>query len=527
MRIPVVDLFAGPGGLGEGFAAFRRPSGYQPFSVRLSIEKDVFAYRTLLLRSFLRNFPYKQVPEEYYAYCRGELTRDELFRIFPEAAMQAHHEAWHAELGKVSPHEVDERVARAIDGRKLWVLIGGPPCQAYSTVGRSRMRSADPEAFEADDRHFLYQEYLRILRKFSPPVFVMENVKGLLSSKIGDKGMFQRILRDLKRKTPKTKGYRIYSLVAPMHDGHLEPEDYLIRFEDYGIPQTRHRVILLGVRRDLPGPRSVLTPSTYRSTVSDAIKDLPPIRSKLSREPDTYENWLAAVRAIRDFDFGEYNADPEFLRNLWAAIDSASHRDPGHDRYLFTDSATRPPYSQWLQDHRHWFLDPSLNGDVFNHGARAHIREDLVRYLFLSVLGRMWEVSPKLRDFPVTLLPNHKNVLRALRSDNFADRFRVQVDSQPATTVVSHIAKDGHYYVHPDPTQCRSLTVREAARLQTFPDNYFFEGARTEQYRQVGNAVPPLFALRIAGAVQEILQDSRTERLRSTASATPGTTAPS
>jgi len=150
-----------------------------------------------------------------------------------------------------------------------------------------------------------------------------------------------------------------------------------------------------------------------------------------------------------------------------------------------------------------WYFDPKLGG-VLNHSSRGHIQEDLHRYLYAAVYAQENERSPLLQDFPRNLLPKHKNVRKALKESKFNDRFRVQVKGRPATTVVSHIAKDGHYFIHYDPTQCRSLTVREAARLQTFPDNYFFEGPRTEQYKQVGNAVPPLLAKQIAEVVADL-----------------------
>lgn len=152
---------------------------------------------------------------------------------------------------------------------------------------------------------------------------------------------------------------------------------------------------------------------------------------------------------------------------------------------------------------RAWYSDPRMGG-VSLHETRSHMRSDLHRYLFASCYAASLGVSPKLVNFPNTLLPDHENV--GGKDTPFADRFRVQLGAQPSSTVVSHIAKDGHYYIHPDPSQCRSLTVREAARLQTFPDNYFFEGSRTEQYLQVGNAVPPYLARQIAGLVSGFIE---------------------
>jgi DNA (cytosine-5)-methyltransferase 1 len=144
---------------------------------------------------------------------------------------------------------------------------------------------------------------------------------------------------------------------------------------------------------------------------------------------------------------------------------------------------------------------------VCNHETRGHIIKDLHRYFFAAVFARKHGRSPLLQDLPKALLPEHENVTAALDETKFNDRFRVQLSYRPSTTVVSHIAKDGHYFIHYDCTQCRSLTVREAARLQTFPDNYFFEGPRTEQYKQVGNAVPPLLARQIAEIVAGLLRE--------------------
>ena len=161
--------------------------------------------------------------------------------------------------------------------------------------------------------------------------------------------------------------------------------------------------------------------------------------------------------------------------------------------------------NKYLSD---WLLDQSLTG-AFNHSTRGHIAEDLHRYLFCACYAEQHHKSPSLKDFPAQLLPKHANVHKALTGSLFADRFRVQLAGAPSTTITSHISKDGHYYIHPDPTQCRSLTVREAARLQTFPDNYYFCGNRTQQYHQVGNAVPVLLAKKIATLISSFIAQIR------------------
>jgi DNA (cytosine-5)-methyltransferase 1 len=163
------------------------------------------------------------------------------------------------------------------------------------------------------------------------------------------------------------------------------------------------------------------------------------------------------------------------------------------------------PSRRVLRAYPEWFLDDRLSA-VCNHTPRLHTRKDLHRYFFVSTFGQVHGRSPILADFPTELLPNHKSVAAALKDGNFNDRFRVQIADRPSTTITSHISKDGHYFIHYDPSQCRSLTVREAARLQTFPDNYFFEGPRTQQYQQVGNAVPPLLAKQIAEIIADLFQ---------------------
>ena len=155
-----------------------------------------------------------------------------------------------------------------------------------------------------------------------------------------------------------------------------------------------------------------------------------------------------------------------------------------------------------------WLHDSKLEG-VIQHEARSHMAGDMQRYFFASSYASVTGRAPKLRDFPKHLLPAHSNVINSVGDIPFEDRFRVQLSGFPSTTVVSHIAKDGHYYIHPDPAQCRSLTVREAARLQTFPDNYFFEGNRTQQYTQVGNAVPPFLARQLGEIVLALLNERK------------------
>ena len=514
--VPVVDLFAGPGGLGEGFSAF--DSGRR-FKITLSIEMDPTARATLMLRAFLRAFPLGEAPHEYYAYVRGDITRDALAQSHPDAWREADREAWCAQLGHEPARTVKARVTEALgaaakDGH--FVLVGGPPCQAYSLVGRSRMRSVRGDEFDSDHRHLLYREYLRILADHAPAVFVLENVKGLLSSKHHGAQIFGRIVEDLRRPRvalgearggARALEYELfplsYSEQPQLLAGEPRPSDFILRAEELGIPQARHRVIVLGVKRELAEQaRGALQPLTGVgagiATVMNAIGDLPPLRSGLSHGLDGDAEWLDCVRSVAS-GLRRQSEMPAAMREEFARVEAdASVPAAGRGgEYL----AGKNPPPRFRPD---WYVDPQLRG-VLNHETRGHIPLDLARYLFASVFARSMGHSPQLGEFPTDLLPQHKNVGRALSGNLFSDRFRVQLADRPSTTITSHISKDGHYFIHPDPLQCRSLTVREAARLQTFPDNYFFEGPRTAQYHQVGNAVPPLLAMQIARVVAHVI----------------------
>jgi DNA (cytosine-5)-methyltransferase 1 len=508
MPIQIIDLFAGPGGLGEGFSSVLNAEHQRIFKIKLSIERNKFAHQTLELRAFFRGFSHRKAPDEYYEYLRGnpKITRNVLFDKFEEEAKISKEEAWLAELGKEPVAEVKRRIQAAL-GRQheKWVLIGGPPCQAYSLLGRWREKKQS-DLFEKDARHFLYRQYLQILAVHQPPVFVMENVKGLLSTTVNKERMADRIFSDLRHPLASTglggKGdleYNFFPLIqkqGALTVDDFDPSNFIIHAENLGIPQARHRVIILGVRSDWKRKPGKLNNQQSVVTIEDVIGDLPKLRSGLSKEADSNEAWRSAIQDIVGAD---WLGDPKISLEFVEALEKYTYRIGSHLERgkKFLEEPVKPAKLSG------WFFDPKLKG-VCNHETRSHIRADLHRYFFASVYAKQHKQSPVLEDFPKALLPLHKNIEAALKKSKFNDRFRVQVADRPSTTVVSHIAKDGHYYIHYDPAQCRSLTVREAARLQTFPDNYYFEGPRTEQYHQVGNAVPPLLAKQIAGIVADL-----------------------
>ena len=511
MNYKIVDLFAGPGGLGEGFASYR---GDASFEIAVSAEMEESAHKTLALRSFFRHIRGdEKALAAYYDFCHSPDASHPSTKA-PNAWKDAQVEANQLTLGEPSHNNrLDELINKAGLNPEATVVIGGPPCQAYSLVGRARNRGKEHYVAEDDHRHFLYREYLRILDTTRPAVFVMENVKGILSSKVNGKLVFHDILRDLAEPgkalgTPDGLRYTIHSLVSPvnfkagMEPDFIDASAFIIQAEQYGIPQARHRVILLGVREELGYDGHHLLRDSDPLSVDQAIFSLPQLRSRLSTE-DTDGQWRFVVQELAKklhADAESKGHDQLALRLRGEAIKLGLTLETGALRYRHPKMREKPSrFVDWVKDDR---LEVWLN-----HESRSHMASDLGRYFYTAVFGLLNHRTPKGHlDFPLEgLAPEHKN----WKSGKFIDRFRVQLHNLPSTTVTSHIAKDGHYFIHPDPSQCRSLTVREAARLQTFPDNYFFQGNRTQQYHQVGNAVPSLLATQIAEVVSKVLTEPK------------------
>jgi len=463
----IVDLFAGPGGLAEGFASIRDRDGSQPFKIALSVEKESSAFETLRFRSFFRQFD-GSPPEEYYQFLNGEITEPNWSSLYPVQWEFARSETLRLELGSAA---VSERIDRRLDeirkerGGNV-ILIGGPPCQAYSLVGRARNKGNEGYVASKDHRHFLYREYIRILQELMPAAFVMENVKGLLSSTVDGERIFDKVLDDLSKVGDGT--YRLVPL-APRSGqsffegvGHPPASDFIVRAEDHGIPQSRHRVIIVGIREDfaaglheskLGGP--LLPGSDFRVTVQDVLKGMPKLRSGLSDRDDSEGAWrtetsrlmrhvtkIAARRAEDDDEESFREIGQKFAADLSGAA-RVYKRSGG--AYADVPATCPKELTQWLVD---------LGLKRFpNNETRAHMLTDLGRYFYAALYGQVLGASPKAKDFAEELAPDHDN----WDTGKFADRFRVQLWDSPATTVTSHISKDGHYFIHPDPAQCRSF----------------------------------------------------------------------
>jgi DNA (cytosine-5)-methyltransferase 1 len=508
-RYGVVDLFAGPGGLAEGFSSVRSPSGSRVFDIRLSVEKDPAAHKTLLMRSFLRQFE-KEYPQEYYDFLSDPDQEPDWATLYPREHQRALDEACLLELGTPpADREISRRIRRIRwEFGDCTILIGGPPCQAYSLVGRSRNKGIVGYVPEEDPRHFLYRAYINVLTQLQPAAFVMENVKGLLSSVVDGGQIFHKVMEDLR-----SCGYDLVAICPrSLFADDPAPNDFVVHAEAFGVPQRRHRVIVVGIRRSLRLNLSQLPPGDHafeisrEVSVAAVLKGLPRLRSGLSRSEDTHQLWnnelIHAASICRKLPGLGAQLRKRFNEVHMLAREGRTPHARQSIRYAKASASCPEPLRDWLTDDRLVALP--------NHETRAHMPADLSRYLFASVFAETHQRSPRASEFPRELAPKHRN----WTSGKFVDRFTVQTWDAPSSTITSHISKDGHYFIHPDPLQCRSLTVREAARLQTFPDNYLFRGNRTEQYVQVGNAVPPFLASVLARRVLSLLSSAKTSSFK-------------
>lgn len=519
--IPVVDIFAGPGGLSEGFSSFNGVGKKSCFDIALSIEKESDEVQTLTVRALYRLLCQEGKSEIYHNWLSSDnptlASLKQMLNNDQKIIVEAEKRVLKLELGG---HSCNSEKERKENERKLancldqvvgintnWILVGGPPCQAYSLVGRVKNNSKNDYCPENDARFELYKQYTKILSMYKPAIFLLENVQGILSAKYKGCSVIDEIFKTL---TPKRgTHYVLRPLVLPEHHNNFVPQDYMIPSERFGVPQKRHRLIIMGIRNDIAQSdyyrnnqsKLFLKINNRENTVWDMCADLPVICSHISSsrrygyndKKDTLKDWIELLNSVKKEKwFGEL--DPAIKRAMSRVLKNIT-KFKEHTTWI--DANQTPRISDCLK----WIKEDCNN--IVQHESRSHMPSDLFRYLFAACYAQVYQKSPKLCDFPEDLLPKHANA----KSKVFVDRFHVQIAGQPSSTIVSHISKDGHYYIHPDPVQCRSLTVREAARLQTFPDNYFFCGNRTAQFHQVGNAVPPYLAKQIAEIIFNILKN--------------------
>lgn len=412
-----LDLFAGAGGLSEGFVR----AGYTPVA---HIEMDKAACYTLKTRLSYKWLKDHEKSEIYMRYLKNEISREKLYSYVPNILLDT---VLNYEISKKNLNEIFTKIDKILKGQTLDLIVGGPPCQAYSLVGRAR----DKNGMVGDSRNYLYKLYAEFLKKYSPKYFVFENVLGLLSAKDTDGQLYFDKMRSLF----KTCGYSV--------------EFKKINAKDYGVLQNRPRIILIGKYGCHKSFYPTIPQAKYEVNVGEIFKDLPKIKS------------------------GQGSFGP--VQTL--------HYD---GTYLYDARI------------KEYDLEP-----VTLYCSRPNTKQDLAIY---RKAVRLWNKKKKRL--------NYTDLSAKLRSQNnlksFLDRFKVVAADLPySQTVVAHIAKDGHYFIHPDINQNRSLTPREAARLQTFPDNFFFESvsgrpSRTSAFKQIGNAVPVLLAEKIALALLEV-----------------------
>ncbi len=402
-KITYLDLFAGAGGLSEGFAS----AGYQPIA---HVEMDSDACNTLKTRESFYYLNSIDANCKYLDYLKGKISRDSFYKLIPSGILNS---VICETMSNETMPVIFKKIDTAMNARTIGhvdLILGGPPCQAYSMAGRARKN------MDGDPRNTLYKLYFQAIERYSPEVFVFENVPGLLTA--GGGTYLDEILSGFR-----IRGYNL--------------EYRILNAADYGVLQNRKRIILIGWRADTMHYYPELKYAEKKYCIADILKDLPNLEP--GQKKDKYAN-----------------CPTEYLKD--------------------TNLRTKNDVLTW-------------------HVARTNLERDREIYRLAVQLWKKEHKRLKYTDIP-TELATHNN------RKSFLDRFKVVADDLPAShTMVAHISKDGHYYIHPDEGQARSLSVREAARIQSFPDNFYFEGSRTAAFKQIGNAVPPLLAKTIAEAL--------------------------
>ncbi len=399
-KFGVVDLFAGPGGLGEGFAALGRKS-HEPFQIGISVEKEASAYRTLMLRAFLREYRrrHDKTPKEFLEFHAGTTAEPDWSDIDADAWAFANKEAYKLELGTRSATEELDRAIRRIKNKyDDTILIGGPPCQAYSLVGRARSRSKVGYVPEEDERHYLFREYIRVLQKLRPAAFVMENVKGILSSTVESRLVFEMLMEDLSS-IGRGRGQSYELRAIQVSDGLAClseigcPSDFVVRAEDFGLPQRRHRVIIIGIRSDCitAQKNNSIKISTNNRSVSDVIGAMPRLRSGISRRNDHYDEWVEEIHdAARSLEKIYKKRGPKKLHDIFLKIAKKDESFPKER----VGSSLYKSYGKSNDELLNWLERPELYS-VAQHETRGHMASDLKRYLFAASFGKTIGFSPQ------------------------------------------------------------------------------------------------------------------------------------
>lgn len=401
-----IDLFAGCGGLSEGFVQ----AGFLPIA---HVEMNREACESLRTRSCYHYCHSHGKEQIYLDYLRGIISRNELFCQVPSRLLDS---VINEEISDSTIEDIFQRIHNLADGQEVDLIIGGPPCQAYSLLGRHHKEMED------DPRTKLYIQYGKFLKEFNPKGFVFENVPGLLSAK---KGEHFKNLQDYFNSMGYNVRYR------------------MLTASDYGVLQERHRLIIVGWRDDFDLGYPDFKTHRTDAVVNDILSDLPRLHA-------------GEIKHIAEYEC----PTNQYLRNSGIRLDCDS------------------------------FVTQNITRRVNENDAKI--------YKFAIQLWNEKRVRLKYTDLPVELR-SHKN------EGSFLDRYKVVDGEGKSHTVVAHLSKDGHYYIHPNIKYCRSISVREAARLQSFPDNFYFEGSRSAIYKQIGNAVPPLMARSIAETIKEML----------------------